>query len=332
MKSRPNFAVLLQSFFTHRLMNQRHASPHTIKSYRDTFCLLLKFTLQRLGKEPSRLELSDIDASLISAFLDELETKRQIGARSRNVRLAAIRSFFRYAALEAPAESAQIQRVLSIPSKRHTKAVVSFLTKDEVDALLTAPDKTRWMGRRDYALLLLAIQTGLRLSELTSLQRNDVVLHSAGAYVRVIGKGRKERSTPLTKQTVVVLKAWMEELPQSCEFLFPNARGGRLSADGMQYVVNKHVTTARESCPSLRGKRVTPHVLRHTTAMELLQAGVDRAMIALWLGHESLDTTQVYMHANIAMKQQILEKTTMPDGLPGFFKPDDQLLNFLRSL
>jgi site-specific recombinase XerD len=332
MKSHPNFAVLLQSFFTQRLMNQRNASPHTIKSYRDTFSLLLKFIHQRLGKEPSRLELSDIDAPLVSAFLDELETKRRIGARSRNVRLAAIRSFFRYAALEAPTQSAQIQRVLSIPSKRHTKAVVSFLTKDEVNALLAAPDKTSWMGRRDYALLLLAIQTGLRLSELTSLQRNDIVLHSVGAHVRVIGKGRKERSTPLTKQTVEVLKAWIEELPQTCEFLFPSARSGRLSADGMQYVVNKHVNTARESCPSLRGKRITPHVLRHTTAMELLQAGVDRAMIALWLGHESLDTTQVYMHANIAMKQQILEKTTMPDGLPGFFKPDDQLLSFLRSL
>lgn len=332
MKTRPDFAVLLQSFFTQRLMHQRHASPHTIKSYRDTFCLLLEFINQRLGKEPSRLELADIEAPLISAFLDEMETKRRISPRSRNVRLAAIRSFFRYAAFEAPAQSAQIQRVLSIPSKRHTKAVVSFLTKPEVDALLAAPDRSRWGGRRDYALLLLAIQTGLRLSELTGLRRHDVVLASAGAHVRVIGKGRKERSTPLTKQTVEILKAWMEEVPQSSEFLFPNARGGKLSGDGMQYVVNKHVATASSACPSLNGKRVTPHVLRHTTAMELLHAGVDRAMIALWLGHESLDTTQVYMHANIALKQEILAKTTMPDGTPGFYQPDDQLLSFLRSL
>ncbi len=187
-------------------------------------------------------------------------------------------------------------------------------------------------GAARVCVTVLAIQAGLRLSELTSLQRNDVVLNSAGAHVRVMGKGRKERATPLTKQTVEVLKAGIEELPQSCEFLFQNARSGRLSADGMQYVVNKHVTAARASCPSLRGKRVTPHVLRHTTAMELLQAGVDRAMIALWLGHESLDTTQVSMQTNIALKQQILAKTTMPDGSPGFFKPDDQLLTFLRSL
>lgn len=332
MRTKPNFAVLLQGFFTQRLMNQRHASPHTIKSYRDTFCLLLKFINEKLGKEPSQLDLKDIDAPLISTFLDELESQRQIGARSRNLRLAAIRSFFRYAALEAPAQSAQIQRVLSIPSKRHTKRVVSFLTKDEVIALLAAPDRTRWIGRRDYALLLVALQTGLRLSELTSLQKQNLILDSTGAHVRVTGKGRKERSTPLTKQTVEILQAWLDELPEDCEFLFPNARKGRLSADGMQYVVNKHVAAASETCLSLKGKRVTPHVLRHTTAMELLLAGVDRAMIALWLGHESLDTTQVYMHANIALKQQILEKTTMPDGLPGFFKPDDQLLSFLRSL
>jgi site-specific recombinase XerD len=331
MKSHPNFAVLLQGFFTQRLMHQRNASAHTIKSYRDTFCLLLRFTLQRLGKEPFQLELAEIDAPLISAFLDEMENERRISARSRNVRLAAIRSFFRYAALEAPAQSAHIQRVLSIPSKRYTRAIISFLTKTEVEALLAAPDKTRWTGRRDYALLLLAVQTGLRLSELTALRKDDIALGS-GAHVRVLGKGRKERSTPLTKQTVEVLKAWTQEPPGSTVFLFPNARGGQLSSDGVQYIVNKHVTTANTTCPSLKGKRVTPHVLRHTTAMELLQAGVDRAMIALWLGHESLDTTQMYMHANIALKEQMLARTTMPDGKPGFYRPDDQLLAFLRSL
>lgn len=331
MKPHPNFAVLLQSFFTQRLMHQRNASAHTIKSYRDTFCLLLQFIHRRLRKEPSRLELSEIDAPLISAFLDEMEKERRISARSRNVRLAAIRSFFRYAALEAPAQSAEIQRVLSIPSKRHIKAIVSFLTKPEVDALLAAPDRNSWSGRRDYALILLAVQTGLRLSELTSLRRDDVVL-GAGAHVRVIGKGRKERSTPLTKHTAEVIKAWLEEPVRSPEFLFSNARGGKLSSDGMQYIVKKHAATATTICPSLKAKRITPHVLRHTTAMELLQAGVDRSMIALWLGHESLDTTQIYMHANIALKEQILAKTTMPDGKPGFYRPSDQLLTFLRDL
>lgn len=331
MKLNPDFAVLLQGFFTQRLMHQRHASPHTIKSYRDTFCLLIQFTQKRLGKQPSQLELIDIDAPLVSAFLDEMEKERGISARSRNVRLAAIRSFFRYTALEAPTQLAQIQRVLAIPSKRHTRAVVSFLTKTEVEALLAAPDKSRWTGHRDYALLLLAVQTGLRLSELTALRRDDVVL-GPGAHVRVTGKGRKERSTPLTKQTLQVLKAWMLEPPRSSDILFPNARGGRLSGDGVQYIVTKHVTAASTTCPTLNHKRVTPHVLRHTTAMELLQAGVDRAMIALWLGHESLDTTQMYMHANIALKEEILAKTTMPDGKPGFYRPKDQLLSFLRSL
>jgi len=330
MKPASDFAVLVQSFFTQRLMHQRNASPHTIKSYRDTFCLLIKFAQVYLGKPPSKFALSDIDAPLITAFLDDLEKERGISARSRNVRLAAIRSFFRYAALEAPTQSAQIQRVLSVPSKRHTRAVISFLTKTEVEALLAAPDKTCWTGRRDYALLLLALQTGLRLSELTALTRDDFVLGRT-AYVRVLGKGRKERATPLTKQTSEVVKAWMQE-SASHAVLFPSTRGNRLSADGVQYIVSKHVAAASKSCPSLSGKRVTPHVLRHTTAMELLQAGIDRAMIALWLGHESLDTTQMYMHANIALKEQILAKTTMPDGKPEFYKPDDRLLSFLRNL
>lgn len=330
MKRSSDFAALLQGFFTQRLMNQRNASPHTIKSYRDTFCLLLKFTERHLGRQPSRLSLTDIDTPLIMAFLDELEKERHISARSRNARLAAIRSFFRFAALEAPMHAAQIQRVLAIPSKRHTRAVISFLTKAEVDAILAAPNKNHWTGRRDYALLLLAVQTGLRLSELTSLTREDLVIGKV-AYVRVIGKGRKERTTPLTKQTLEVIKAWMQE-PESKDILFPSARGKQLSADGVQYIVNKHVEIASKACPSLLTKRVTPHVLRHTTAMELLQAGIDRAMIALWLGHESLETTQMYMHANIALKEQILARTTMPDGKPDFYKPDDQLLSFLRGL
>jgi site-specific recombinase XerD len=332
MTSTPSLAVLLESFFTQRLMKQRAASPHTISSYRDTFRLLLQFARKRLGKPPSRLALEEIDAPLIVAFLDEMEKSRGISPRSRNLRLTAIRSFFHYAALEAPAQSAQIQRVLAIPGKRHARTLVHFLTRPEVEALLEAPDQHIWSGRRDYALLLVAVQTGLRLSELTGLQRQDLTLET-GAHIRVVGKGRKERCVPLTKQTVAVLKAWLREPARAnTETLFPNARGGRLSADGVQYILTKHTAIACKTCPSLQQKRVTPHVLRHTTAMELLQAGVDRAVIALWLGHESVETTQIYLEANLAMKEEILAKTTLAEGKPGRYRPDDQLLAFLRGL
>jgi site-specific recombinase XerD len=331
-KSTPSFAVLLEKFFVERLMKQRNASPHTIKSYRDTFRLLLQFLQKRLQKPPSSFQLSEIDAPSIAEFLEKLEQDRCISARSRNLRLTAIRAFFRFAALEAPANSAQIQRVLAIPGKRHEKAIISFLTQTEVKALLEAPDQTTWGGRRDHALILVAVQTGLRLSELTGLKRMDV-LFGTGAHVRVIGKGRKERCTPLTKQTGSVLKAWMLEIQDvESQPLFPNARGGKLSPDGVQYILAKHTTTACRSCPSLAQKRVTPHTLRHTMAMELLQAGVDRALIALWLGHESVETTQVYLHANLALKEQLLDMTCMPKGTPGRYRPPDQLLEFLMSL
>jgi site-specific recombinase XerD len=332
MTSTPSLAVLLESFFTQRLMKQRAASPHTISSYRDTFRLLLQFAQKRLRKPPSRLALEEIDAPLIVAFLDEMEKSRSISPRSRNLRLTAIRSFFHYAALEAPAQSAQIQRVLAIPGKRHARSLVHFLTRPEVEALLDAPDRHIWSGHRDHALLLVAVQTGLRLSELTGLQRQDLTLET-GAHIRVVGKGRKERCVPLTKQTVAVLKAWLREPARAnTQTLFPNARGGRLSADGVQYILTKHTAVACKTCPSLQQKRVTPHVLRHTTAMELLQAGVDRAVIALWLGHESVETTQIYLEANLAMKEEILAKTTLPEGKAGRYRPDDQLLAFLRSL
>ncbi len=328
----PNFAVLLESFFTERLMKQRRASPNTIKSYRDTFHLLVQFTQKRLGKQPSQLELTEIDAPLICAFLDEMEKNRSISARSRNTRLAAIRSFFRYAALEAPPQSAQIQRVLAIPCKKHTRTLINFLTRSEVEALLAVPDQGTWSGRRDHAFLLVAVQTGLRLSEMTGLQQQNLVL-GAGAHLRIIGKGRKERCIPLTKQTVAVLKAWLREPRRTdSKVIFPNARGERLSADGVQYILNKHFAAACDVCPSLKGKRVTPHLLRHSCAMELLQAGVDRAMIALWLGHESVETTQMYFHANLAYMEKILAKTTMPEGNPGRYQPDDELLFFLKSL
>lgn len=333
IKSPLSFAVLLESFFIQRLLQQRNASPHTIRSYRDTFRLLLHFAKRRLRKEPSSLELAEIDAPFIADFLEDMETCRHISAQSRNVRLAAIRSFFRYAAFEAPQQSAQIQRVLAIPSKKCTKQIVDFLMKEEVQALLDAPKQSTWSGRRDHALLLVAVHTGLRLSELTGLRWSDVVLRKTGAHLRVTGKGRKERSIPLTKQTTAVLKAWkLDPVNGTTKPVFPNACGGPLSADGLQYIVAKHATVARKTCPSLSGKRVTPHTLRHTMAMELLQSGVDRAMIALWLGHESIETTQIYLHANLALKEEILSKTRMTEGKPGRFRPDDRLLAFLSSL
>jgi site-specific recombinase XerD len=332
MTTSTSLAPLLERFFTQRLMQQRQVSPHTISSYRDTFRLFLKFTQQRLHKPPSRLSFEEIDAPLIVAFLDHLEQQRGLSVRSRNLRLTAIHSFFRYAAFEAPAHSAQIQRVLAIPSKRFTRTLVRFLTRPEVDALLAAPDPRTWFGRRDHAFLLVAVQTGLRLSEMTGLKRDDLIL-GTGAHVRVIGKGRKERCTPLAKTTVAVLKSWVREPPRGDEqVLFPNARGGRLSADGVHYLLSKHCATASRICPSLKHKRVTVHVLRHTMALDLLQEGVDRSVIALWLGHESVETTQIYLEATLAMKEQALAKTTPPNGKPGRYRPGDQLLAFLDSL
>lgn len=328
----PSFAGLLQGFFTQRLMQQRQASPHTIASYRDAFRLLLRFAQGRLRKAPSVLSLEDVDASLILAFLDELESIRGITARTRNLRLTAIHSFFRYVAFEAPTHAAQVQRVLAIPTKRFTRTLVPFLNRSEVDALLAAPDQRSWSGRRDHALILLAVQTGLRLSELTGLRPEDLQL-GLGAHVRVIGKGRKERCTPLSKNTRAVLSAWMREQPRAPDQpLFPNARGGRLSAHGVHYLLSKHVDAAAKTCPSLTKKRVSPHVLRHTTAMDLLQEGVEQRALALWLGHESVETTQMYLDANLELKQEVLDKTTPPTGKPGRYRPDDKLLAFLKGL
>jgi len=332
MTTPANLAPLLERFFTDRLMQQRQASPHTVSSYRDTFRQLLKFTQQRLHKTPSNLTFEQIDASLIVGFLDHLEKNHGLSIRSRNLRLTAIHSFFRYAALEAPDHSAQIQRVLAIPSKRFTRTLVRFLSRPEVDALLAAPDRGTWSGRRDHAFILTAAQTGLRLSEMTGLQRQDILL-ATGAHVRVIGKGRKERCTPLAKTTVSVLKAWLRESQMgSQQTVFPNARGERLTVHGVQYMLSKHSAAASKVCPSLKQKRVTVHVLRHTVAMDLLQEGVDRAVIALWLGHESVETTQMYLEATLAMKEKALAKTTPPHGRSSRYRPDDQLLHFLNGL
>jgi site-specific recombinase XerD len=256
------------------------------------------------------LSFHQIDAPLITAFLDHLEKQGGISSRSRNLRLTALRSFFRFAAFEAPAHSAQIQRVLAIPSKRFTRTLVEFLTRAEVDALLAAPDQNSWLGRRDHAFILLAVQTGLRLSEMTALKRENIIL-GAGAHVRVIGKGRKERCTPVAKSTLAVLKAWMRE-PQrgNGQVLFPSIHGQPLSVHGVQYMLNKHRVAASSVCASLKEKRVTVHRLRHTMAMDLLQAGVDRSVIALWLGHERLETTQIYLEATIAIKERALAKTS----------------------
>lgn len=328
----PSFPSLLQAFFTSRLMQQLQASPHTIGSYRDSFRLLLQFAQKKLGVAPQKLTLEQVDAPLIAAFLDDLQASRGISAGSRNLRLTAIRSFFRYASFEMPSHSAQIQRVLAIPNKRCTRTQIGFLTREEIDALLRAPDLSTYSGRRDHALILLAVQTGLRLFEIIGLFRRDFCL-ATGAHVRVVGKGRKERSTPLTKATADALRAWLREIePGDDAIVFPNARGGRLSADGIQYLLAKHVAHAAQTCTSLAKKKVTPHVLRHTMAMELLQAGVERSVIALWLGHESIETTQIYLDANLEMKQAALDKVEPQPGRIGRYRPDDQLLAFLKSL
>jgi site-specific recombinase XerD len=326
-----SFPALLEKFFLQRLIRQRQVSPHTISSYRDTFRLLLHFAKQRLRKAPSELALEEVDAPLVTAFLDELEAKRRISARSRNLRLTAIRSFFHYAAYEEPAHAAQIQRILAIPGKRYAKALVNFLDPAETEALLAAPDQRSWHSRRDHMLLLVAVQTGLRLSELTGLRREDLHL-GTGAHLRCLGKGRRERITPLTKQVVVALKVWLRHLAKSSDLLFPTARGSRLSADAVRRLLAKYRLIACRTCPSLMKKRLTPHVLRHTLAMRLLQAGIDRSIIALWLGHESVETTQIYLDADLALKEKALAKTNQPGGVCRLFKPDDPLLAFLKSL
>lgn len=332
MMATPSFAGVLTRFFTQRLMQQRHASPHTVASYRDTFRLLLRFATARAGKAPSKLAWQDIDAPLISAYLDDMEDSRGITARSRNLRLTAIRSLFKYAAFELPEHAQQIQRVLAIPSKRCTQQQIGYLSRVEVDALLAAPDQGTWAGRRDHAWILLAVQSGLRLSELTGITRADIQL-GTGAHVRVMGKGRKERCTPLTQQTAAVLRAWLAEPARGDgQITFPNREGARLSSDGVQYLLAKHVDRARQTCASLCTKRVFPHLLRHTAAMNLLQAGVDTTVIAMWLGHESVETTHVYLNADLELKRRVLAKTAPPGSTAGTFRPDDALLTFLNNL
>ena len=324
--------ALLQCFFTERLLAQRRASPHTIASYRDCFRLLLDFAATQLGKAPSDLMLENIDARFISRFLDYLQSERGNSARTRNVRLAAIHSFFRYVALGEPVHALHCQRVLAIPSKRHERKPICFLEEAEIDALLAAPDLSTWAGRRDRTLLLVAVQTGLRVSELIGLHGDDVVL-GAGAHVRCQGKGRKHRSTPLRKDAVRALKAWLHERRgQPTDPVFPSIRGGSLSRDAVERLVAKHAAAARQSCPSFERKKVTPHTLRHSAAMDLLHHGVDTTVIALWLGHQSVETTQIYLHADLRLKEKALSRTTPRGSKPARYRPTDKLLAFLESL
>jgi integrase/recombinase XerD len=325
-------APTLQAFFTDRLIGQKRASAHTIAAYRDTIRLLLAFAAQHTGKPPSNLDIDDLGAPLIGAFLDHLEHERGNTIRTRNARLAAIRSLFRYAALRHPEHAATIQRVLAIPSKRHDQALVTFLTDHELDALRDAPDQSTWIGRRDHALILLAAQTGLRASELIDLTCGDLRL-GVGAHVSCIGKGRKQRITPLTTQTMAVMRAWTRERDgHSHDPLFATSTGRKLSRDALERRLAKHAATAAAACSSLTAKKITPHVLRHTAAMRLLHAGVDTTVIALWLGHEQIQTTQIYLHADLAIKQKALDRTTPPSVKPGRYQPNDRILAFLDAL
>jgi integrase/recombinase XerD len=324
-------APLLQGFFSDRLLRHRRASPHTVTAYRDTFRLLLGFAQQRVGRSPADLRVPDLDVPLIVDFLHHLETARHNTLRTRNARLAAIRSFFRFAALHLPDHLHQIQRILAIPQKKTDRRLVGFLTRPEIEALLAMPDRTTWIGRRDATLLVVALHTGLRVSELVGLRASDVVL-TAGAHVRCIGKGRKERCTPLTG-AVGTLRDWLREHhADPGDYVFPSRRGGPLSRDAVERLVDKYVAAARATCPSLQAKHVTPHVLRHTTAVELLRAGNDATIVALYLGHESVATTQIYIDADLEVKERALARTAPPGIRRGRFRPGDALLAYLSTL
>jgi integrase/recombinase XerD len=325
-------APTLQKFFTDRLLLQRQASPATIAAYRDTYRMLLGFISNRRKLAPATLDFADLDAPTIAAFLTHLETDRHNSTRSRNARLAAIHSLFRFAALEHPEHADLIARVLAIPQKRFERTILTFLTKEEIEAILAAPDRDTWIGRRDHALLTLAVQTGLRVAELTSLRRQDLTT-TTGPHVRCRGKGRKQRATPLTSGTVTTLREWMKAHDaQPDSPLFPTRRGTPLSTDAVERLVKRYATAAEMRCPSLATRRVTPHTLRHTAAMFLREAGVDISVIALWLGHESITSTQIYMHADLAVKQRALDRTIPARIAPNRYHPSDALLNYLDSL
>lgn len=323
---------LIQLFFTDRLRKQLGVSPHTVAAYRDAFRLLLQFASERLSRAPSALRIEDLDASFLGKFLDYLEEVRGNCTRTRNNRLAALHAFFQYVSISEPELALHCQRVQAIPSKRHQRGLVAFLTEEESAALVAAPNLDTWIGRRDRALLLLAVQTGLRNTELTSLRRQDVEF-GAGAHVRCFGKGRKMRCTPLRPDVTAVLKEWLSrQQAEPDDPVFPSSKGGRLSADALQRLVAKHVATAGKSCPSFAAKNVTPHTLRHGAAMAMLRRGVDLCVIALWLGHESIETTQIYLHADMQLKEKALAHAAPSGAVPDRFRPTDSLLAFLEGL
>ena len=329
----PTVTSLLQGFFTERLVRQLQASPQTVSAYRDTIKLLLMFAAQNTKKAPSRLTIDDLDAVTVGAFLHYLDNQRHNSTATRNARLAAIHSFYRYALPLIPDRAHTASQVLAIPQRRHDHATVSYLTSPEIDALLAAPDRTTWYGRRDHALLLTTVQTGLRVSEVTRLTVQDVTTTTPGAAIHTTGKGRKQRATPLTKQSATILRAWLPEAgPAPSGPAFPTCRGTPMSADAVQRLVAKHATAAARSCPSIAGKHVTPHTLRHTAAMALLHAGVDTSVIALWLGHQSPVTTHIYLHADMTIKERALARVTDPNTTPGRYRPADDLINFLENL
>jgi integrase/recombinase XerD len=326
-------APTLQAFFTERLLAQRKVSPHTLAAYRDSLRVLLCFAQQHTGKPPSRLDFADLDAPLIGAFLVHLERERRNSPATRNARLSAIHSLFRYAALRHPEHAASIARVLEIPATRHRKTTIAYLDRSEIDALLAAPDRNTWVGRRDHAMLLLAIQTGVRVSELVNLTITQASLATTGAHLRVIGKGNKERCAILTNETVAVLRAWLRERQgEPHQPLFPTRRGGPLTTRAFELRLDKHITTATRTCPTLSTKRITPHTLRHTNAMLLRAENVDIYTIALWLGHATVKSTERYLHADNKLKQDAIERAAPIGTRPGRYRPPDTLLAFLDGL
>ena len=332
MMSSDLMAPYLQAFFADYLTQQRRLSPQTIASCRDTFRLWLTFLRDQTGVEPSALRIADLDAPAVLSFLNHLEQERDNSVRSRNIRLSAIRSFFRLIALRDPDSIGIATRVLAIPTKREDKKLIGYLTRPEIQALLAAPDRSKWSGRRDHALLLTLYNSGARVSEITALKR-DQVCFGASTFLQLHGKGRKERTVPLWPETAKVLKAWFRELGEPVDRMaFPNARGKPLSRHGVEYLLKRTVKSATRSCPSLATKTISPHVVRHTTALHLLQAGVDIATIALWLGHESIETTHMYLEADLEMKEKALGKLDPIEGEWRGFQADDPLLEFLSSL
>ncbi len=332
LPKRPSFAGLVQEFFGDRLIQQQNASAHTVASYRDTFRLLLQYFQRRHRKDPTTLTMEDLDAPMLLAFLDDLEKHRKNSVRTRNARLAALRSFMKYAQARDPSGLAIAQRVLAIPAKRFHRPLLGYLTREEVSAVTAAPTQATWSGRRDRVLFALLYNTGARVSEAIGLRRSDVTLKPI-RVVRIRGKRRKERQVPLWKSTTRLLADWLKEIDADPETpLFPNRHGCAMSRSGIEDRLREALATAVTSCPSLRSKAVSPHILRHTTAMHLLQAGVEMTVIALWLGHESTETTHQYIEADLTMKQRALDRLAEPPARKGRFHGKDDLLKFLDSL